>query len=53
MDQVVFDHKLESLRRCIKRVEEKTPSNVGQLSVGYLHIHEKCRRFQECCRAQL
>jgi uncharacterized protein YutE (UPF0331/DUF86 family) len=32
MDQVVFDHKLESLRRCIKRVEEKTPSNVGQLS---------------------
>lgn len=32
MDQVIFDHKLESLRRCVKRVEEKTPSNVGQLS---------------------
>jgi len=31
MDQVIFDQKLESLRRCIKRVEEKTPSHVSQL----------------------
>ena len=31
MDQVIFDQKLESLRRCIKRVEEKTPSDVSQL----------------------
>ncbi len=31
MDQVIFAQKLESLRRCIQRVEEKTPSNVDQL----------------------
>ena len=31
MDQVIFDQKLESLRRCIKRVEEKTPPHVSQL----------------------
>jgi len=31
MDQVIFDQKLESLRRCIKRVEDKTPSHVSQL----------------------
>ena len=31
MDQVIFSQKLESLRRCIRRVEEKTPSNVEQL----------------------
>lgn len=31
MDQVILDHKLESLRRCIKRVEEKTPPHVSQL----------------------
>jgi uncharacterized protein YutE (UPF0331/DUF86 family) len=31
MDQVIFSQKLESLRRCIQRVEEKTPSNVNQL----------------------
>ena len=31
MDQVILAHKLESLRRCILRVEEKTPSDVDQL----------------------
>ena len=31
MDQVILTHKLESLRRCIRRVEEKTPSDVDQL----------------------
>ena len=31
MDQVILDQKLESLRRCIRRVEEKTPSHVFQL----------------------
>jgi len=31
MDQVIFDQKLESLRRCIKRVEDKTPSHVSEL----------------------
>jgi uncharacterized protein YutE (UPF0331/DUF86 family) len=31
MDQVILAQKLESLRRCIQRVEEKTPSNVNQL----------------------
>jgi uncharacterized protein YutE (UPF0331/DUF86 family) len=31
MDQVILAQKLESLRRCIQRVEEKTPSNVDQL----------------------
>jgi uncharacterized protein YutE (UPF0331/DUF86 family) len=31
MDQVILDQKLESLRRCIRRVEEKTPSHVIQL----------------------
>jgi uncharacterized protein YutE (UPF0331/DUF86 family) len=31
MDQVILSQKLESLRRCIQRVEEKTPSNVNQL----------------------
>lgn len=32
MDQVIFTQKLESLRRCIRRVEEKTPSDVDQLT---------------------
>lgn len=31
MDQVILAQKLESLRRCIQRVEEKTPSDVDQL----------------------
>ena len=31
MDQVILAQKLESLRRCIQRVEEKTPSNIDQL----------------------
>ena len=31
MDQVILDQKLESLRRCIKRVEDKTPPHVIQL----------------------
>jgi len=31
MDQVILVQKLESLRRCIQRVEEKTPSNVAKL----------------------
>ena len=31
MDQVILDQKLESLRHCIKRVEEKTPPHVSQL----------------------
>ena len=31
MDQVILDQKLESLRRCIRRVKEKTPSHVFQL----------------------
>jgi len=31
MDQVILAQKLETLRRCIQRVEEKTPSNVDQL----------------------
>ena len=32
MDQVILAQKLESLRRCIRRLEEKTPANVDQLS---------------------
>ncbi len=31
MDQVILAQKFESLRRCIQRVEEKTPSSVEQL----------------------
>ena len=31
MDQLILEQKLESLRRCIKRVEEKTPSRVSRL----------------------
>lgn len=31
MDQLIVAQKLESLRRCIRRVEEKTPSDVDQL----------------------
>lgn len=31
MDQVILAQKLESLRRCIKRVEDKTPSDVDRL----------------------
>ena len=31
MDQVILAQKLESLRRCIRRVEEKTPADVDQL----------------------
>lgn len=31
MDQVIIAQKLESLRRCIKRVDLKTPANVQQL----------------------
>ena len=32
MDQVILAQKLESLRRSIKRMEEKTPSNVDRLT---------------------
>ena len=31
MDQVILTQKLELLRRCTQRVEEKTPSSVDQL----------------------
>ena len=31
MDQIIFSQKLESLRRCIRRVEEKTPDSVNQV----------------------
>jgi uncharacterized protein YutE (UPF0331/DUF86 family) len=31
MDQVILAQKLESLRRCIRRVEQKTPADVDQL----------------------
>jgi uncharacterized protein YutE (UPF0331/DUF86 family) len=31
MDQVIVAQKLESLRRCIQRVEDKTPASVDQL----------------------
>jgi len=31
MDQLILAQKLESLRRCIKRVEEKTPSRIDFL----------------------
>ncbi len=31
MDQLIIAQKVESLRRCIKRVAEKTPTDVGQL----------------------
>ena len=31
MDQLILAQKLESLRRCIKRVEEKTPSSIDFL----------------------
>ncbi|MDT8319518.1 MAG: DUF86 domain-containing protein [Xanthomonadales bacterium] len=31
MDQVIVAQKLESLRRCVQRVEDKTPSNVERL----------------------
>ena len=32
MDQSLVAQKIESLRRCIRRVAEKTPSSVSQLS---------------------
>lgn len=31
MDQVIIAEKLESLRRCIQRIEDKTPKDVGSL----------------------
>lgn len=31
MDQVILTQKLDSLRRCTQRMEEKTPSSVDQL----------------------
>jgi uncharacterized protein YutE (UPF0331/DUF86 family) len=31
MDQVILAQKLESLRRCIRRVEQKTPAGVDQI----------------------
>lgn len=31
MDTVVLVEKLESLRRCIRRIEDKKPGNVDQL----------------------
>jgi hypothetical protein len=32
MDREVIEHKLESLRRCLQRVEEKCPSDPDRLS---------------------
>ena len=31
MDRVIVAEKLESLRRCIQRIQEKTPSEIGSL----------------------
>ena len=31
MDQVILAQKLESLRRCVKRIEDKTPPDLEQL----------------------
>jgi hypothetical protein len=31
MDQVIIAEKLESLRRCVQRIEDKTPKDVGSL----------------------
>lgn len=31
MDQVIIAEKLESLRRCVQRIEDKTPRDVGSL----------------------
>jgi len=31
MDQIVIIEKLESLRRCIQRIEDKKPADIGQL----------------------
>lgn len=31
MDQVIIAEKLESLRRCIQRIEDKTPKDAGSL----------------------
>jgi hypothetical protein len=32
MDQVIVTEKLESLRRCIQRIDDKKPDNVTQLT---------------------
>ncbi len=31
MDQVIIAEKLESLRRCVQRIEDKTPKDAGSL----------------------
>lgn len=31
MDKIVIIEKLESLRRCIQRIEDKKPAGIGQL----------------------
>ncbi|QOJ22881.1 MAG: DUF86 domain-containing protein [Gammaproteobacteria bacterium] len=31
MDQVILAEKLESLRRCVQRIEDKTPKDIGSL----------------------
>ncbi|MBX3618201.1 type VII toxin-antitoxin system HepT family RNase toxin [Nitrosomonas sp.] len=31
MDQMIIAEKLESLRRCVQRIEDKTPKDVGSL----------------------
>lgn len=31
MDRAVIEQKLESLRRCVQRIEEKRPADVGEL----------------------
>lgn len=31
MDQVIIAEKLESLRRCVQRIEDKTPKDMGSL----------------------
>ena len=31
MDQLILEQKIESLRRCIKRISDKTPADLSQL----------------------
>jgi hypothetical protein len=42
MDQQIINRKLESLRRCINRIESKRPERAAELEIRYQLLVIRC-----------
>ena len=50
LDTIIISEKLESLRKCVLRIEEKTPANADVL-INDLDLQDYCRSKFNPCRA--